>query len=45
LLASEETKTGRHYWRDYGRNLDFSSLDSALSGFERKSAAEFFPAS
>src|SRR5580700_7571150 len=43
LLASEETKTGRDYWRDYGRNLDFSSLDSALSGFERKSAAEFFP--
>ncbi len=43
LLASEETKTGRDYWRDYCRKLDFSSLDSVLSGFERKSATEFSP--
>jgi amino acid adenylation domain-containing protein len=43
LLASEETKTGRDYWRDYCRKLDFSSLNSALSGFERKSSTEFLP--
>ena len=43
LLASDETKTGRDYWRDYCRKIDFSSLDSVLSAFERKTASDFSP--
>src|SRR5271169_1948273 len=43
LLASDDAKAGRDYWRDYCRNLDLSALDSALSAFETKSAAEFSP--
>ena len=43
LLASDETKTGRDYWRDYCRKIDYSALDSVLSAFERKSATDFSP--
>ena len=41
LLASNETKTGRDFWRDYCRKIDFSALDSVLSSFEKKSASDF----
>ena len=44
LLASDETKTGRDYWRDYCRKIDFSSLGSALLRFESGPAADFLPA-
>ncbi len=44
LLASDESKTARDYWRDYCRKIDYSALDSVLTGFERKSAGEFAPA-
>ena len=43
LLASDDTKPGRDYWRDYCRKIDFSALDSVLSAFERKSPADFSP--
>jgi hypothetical protein len=43
LLASDETKTGRDYWRDYCRKIDFSALASVLSAFEETSVSEFFP--
>jgi amino acid adenylation domain-containing protein len=43
LLASDETKPGRDYWRDYCRKIDFSAIDSVLSQFEKKSAREFSP--
>ena len=43
LLASDETKPGRDYWRDYCRKLDLNSLDSGLSSFEAQSAADFLP--
>ena len=43
LLVSEETKSGRDYWRDYCRKIDFSSLDSGLSAFETKPPAGFSP--
>ena len=43
LLMGEETKTGREYWRDYCRKIDFSALDSAMSVFEVKSSTDFFP--
>ena len=43
LLASEDTKTGRDYWRDYCRKMDFSALESVLSAFEKRSATDFSP--
>ena len=43
LLASDETKAGRDYWRDYCRKIDFSALDSVLSAFEKQSASDFLP--
>jgi len=43
LLASDDTKPGRDYWRDYCRKIDFSALDSVLSAFERKSSGDFVP--
>ena len=44
LLASDESKTARDYWRNYCRRFDYSALDSALGSFERKSSGEFAPA-
>jgi amino acid adenylation domain-containing protein len=43
LLASDESKPGRDFWRDYLRKIDLLTLDSTLSGFERKAANEFSP--
>ena len=43
LLASDDTKPGRDYWRDYCRKIDFSALDSVLSAFERRSSGDFLP--
>ncbi len=43
LLASDETKTGRDYWRDYCRKINFPALDSLLSAFEKRSASGFSP--
>jgi len=43
LLASEESRAGRDYWRDYCRKIDFPTLVSVLSPFEKKSAGEFAP--
>src|SRR5215472_12237372 len=44
LLASEESKPARDYWRDYCREIDFSSLPSLFAGFEKKTKGEFAPA-
>src|SRR5215471_5818193 len=44
LLASEETKAGRDFWRTVCRNLDFSTLQSAALPLERKVDAPFRPA-
>lgn len=44
MLASDESKPARDYWRDYCRKIDFNALDSALAGFEKKAAGEFAPA-
>ncbi len=44
LLASDESKAARDYWRDYCHKLDHSTLDSVLAGFGRKSPGEFAPA-
>ncbi len=43
LLASDETKTGRDYWRDYCRKIDFASLDSVFAGSARKTPDDFAP--
>ena len=43
LLASDDTKAGRDYWRDYCRNVDFAALESVLSAFEGRSIAQFSP--
>ena len=43
LLASEDTKAGRDYWRDYCRSVDFAALESVLSAYEGKSDAQFSP--
>jgi len=43
LEASDESKTARDFWRDYGRKAEFSALDSALLPFEKKPAVEFAP--
>ena len=43
LLASDESKTARDYWRDYCRKIDFTALESMLAGFEKKSPGEFAP--
>src|SRR5215469_2214294 len=44
LLASEESKPARDYWRDYCRNIDLSAIGTAFAAFERKSRGEFAPA-
>src|SRR5437868_6180489 len=36
LLASEETKAGRDFWRECCRSIDFTSLDGASLPLERK---------
>src|SRR5271166_176183 len=43
LLASEESRAGRDYWRDYCRKNDFPTLVSVLSPFEKKSPGKFAP--
>ena len=44
LLASEETKSGRDFWRDSCRGLDFASLGSVSLPLEkRQEAAAFSP--
>jgi amino acid adenylation domain-containing protein len=43
LLASDETKPGRDYWRDYCRKIDVAARDSVLSGFQKKYTTEFSP--
>ncbi len=43
LLASEESKPARDYWRDYCRKIDLSALGSALAAFETKPAGAFTP--
>src|SRR6266851_5729085 len=44
LLVSEETKSGRDFWRDHCRGLDFSSLGSVSLPLEkRQEAAAFSP--
>ena len=40
LLASDESKAARDYWREYGRKLDFGALEAPLSGFEKRPATE-----
>ncbi|HZD31042.1 MAG TPA: AMP-binding protein, partial [Candidatus Angelobacter sp.] len=44
LLASEESKAARDYWREYCKNLDFDALTTVLSSFEKRSAGAFSPA-
>jgi amino acid adenylation domain-containing protein len=41
LLASEETRAGREFWRDGCRAIDFGSLNSIALPLERKSEAGF----
>jgi amino acid adenylation domain-containing protein len=41
LLASEETKPGRDYWRDCCSRIDFSSLDSISLPLEKTRATPF----
>ncbi len=41
LLASDETRAGREFWRDGCRAIDFASLDSVTLPLERKSEAAF----
>ena len=43
LLASEESKAGRDYWRDYCGEVDFSTLGTALAGFQKKGTGRFAP--
>src|SRR5437588_183207 len=43
LLASEETKAGRDFWRDYCRGLDFVSLEAISLPLEKKSEKDFSP--
>ncbi len=45
LLASDESKTARDYWRDYCRKLDIPALGSVTARFEKGSSGEFSPAS
>src|SRR5439155_5728287 len=41
LLASEETKAGRDFWRECCRSIDFASLHSARLPLEKSSGAPF----
>lgn len=43
LLAGDESKAARDFWRDYCRKIDFPAVETLLSGFETKSPAEFVP--
>jgi amino acid adenylation domain-containing protein len=43
LLAGDDTKTGREFWREHCRKLDLGSCGSVLSAFEDKSGGEFTP--
>lgn len=43
LLASEESKAARDYWRDYCRQMDLTTIQTALGPFERRLAGEFRP--
>ena len=43
MLAADESKLARDYWRDYLRQIDFTTLDSTLSPFEGKAAGAFSP--
>ena len=40
LLASDESKPARDYWRDYCRKIDVSALESLLASFEKKLPVE-----
>jgi amino acid adenylation domain-containing protein len=41
LLASEETKAGRDFWRNNCRNIDFVALQSRVLPLEKKEDASF----
>jgi amino acid adenylation domain-containing protein len=41
LLAGEETRAGREFWRDCCRSIDFASLDSITLPLEKRSNAAF----
>jgi len=41
LLASEETKAGRDFWRNGCRNIDFAALQSRVLPQEKKEDASF----
>ena len=43
LQTGDESKAGRDYWRDYCRKIDFSTLDSTLAPFEKKSTGDSAP--
>ena len=45
LLASEETRAGREFWRDGCRAIDFASLDSVALPLEKRSDLAFAPES
>ncbi len=41
LLASEESKAGRDYWRDYCKLIDLPALSTTLAGFHKKGSGQF----
>jgi amino acid adenylation domain-containing protein len=43
LLASDDTRAGREFWRDYFRKLDYAASDSILSVFEKNVPGQFEP--
>ena len=43
LLASEESKSARDYWRLHCNKIDFSGVGTSLDAFELKPAREFAP--
>src|SRR5271165_2002339 len=43
LLAGEESKAGRDYWREYCRKINFSALGTALAGLQKKGTGPFTP--
>ncbi len=44
LLASEESKPARDYWRLHGRKIDVGALRTVLDAFELKPVRDFAPA-
>ena len=43
LLASDDTRAGREFWRDYFRKLDYTASKSILSAFEKDVSGQFEP--